>query len=255
MNYHYFLLLFAQSEFTLFYDLLFNSPTFLYTIFLSVLLTITVLIIWIKKAHSRLNLLIMSALLIFAAANLLREVMYSFFFFSLSQTQPGMDESTFGVYFYESTLPFGIIILGIILGIVLLALVFSLKKLNYRPESFWKKKIGFIAYIFGCVGFFILFLFSFFELAFLLAIPSMTGLLLALQTNRDRIIDEIIRRIEIKIQERRLELKWNQVYRAAEKIIDQEKQKKDLDYKEVEDYTSQAFQLIEMWQKEYESFG
>ena len=196
----------------------------------------------------------MSALLISGGANLLREVMYTFFVFSLSGTQPGMDESILGVYSYESTLPFGIIILGIILGIVLLVVFVSLKKLKYQAESFWMKKIGFVVYIFGCVGFFILFMFSFFELAFLLAVPSLIGLLLTLQTNRDRIIEEIIRRIEIKIQERRLDLKWNQIYRAAEKVIDHEEQEKELDYKEVEDYTSQAFQLIESWQKESESF-
>ncbi|MFX1255922.1 MAG: hypothetical protein ACFFCZ_30225 [Promethearchaeota archaeon] len=255
MNHHYFPLLFAQNEFIRFFDVFFHSPTLLYTIFLSTLLILTVLIIWIKKAHSRVNLLIMSALLIFAGVNLLREVIFTFVVFSLSGTQPEIDESIIGVYSSESTLPFGIIILGIILGIVLLALIFSLKKLKYQSESIWTKKIGVVVYIFGCVGFFVLFMFSFFELAFLLAVPSMIGLLLTLQTSRDRIIEEIIRRIEIKIQEKRLELKWNQIYRAAEKVIDQEEQEKKLDYKEVEEYTSQAFQLIEIWQKESESFS
>ncbi|MFX0062092.1 MAG: hypothetical protein ACFFC7_07875 [Candidatus Hermodarchaeota archaeon] len=254
MNHHYFALLFAQNEFTRFFDVLFHSPTLLYTIFLSTLLTLTVLIIWIKKAHSRLNLFIMSALLISAVANLLREVIFTCFVFSLSETQSGMDESIIGVYSSESTLQFGIIILGIILGMVLLVLIFSLKKLKYQPESFWKKKMGFVVYIFGFIGFFILFMFSFFELAFLLVVPSMIGLFLTLQTNRDRIIEEIIRRIEIKIQERRLELKWNQIYRAAEKVIDHKEQEKELNYEEVEDYTSRAFQLIEIWQKESESF-
>ena len=55
----------------------------------------------------------MCALLINIGANLLREVIFTFFIFSLSETQPEIDESVYGIYSYESTLPFEIIFFGI----------------------------------------------------------------------------------------------------------------------------------------------
>ncbi|MFX0095042.1 MAG: hypothetical protein ACFFBD_25120, partial [Candidatus Hodarchaeota archaeon] len=183
-----------------------------------------------------------------STCNLLLEVVNAFLFVSLMDTT---SETYVGSEYTLEIMPvFLLILLIMFFGVVSTIIFLSIKRIKFYSKSLWKQKIMPVVCISGFIGFLLLSVFSFYDFALVIAFPSVISLVITLQTNRDRIIEEIVTRIEKRIGGRRLQIQWNQIYEAAERIITQEEKETELDYREIEDYASQAFQLLEMWQKE-----